>query len=219
MLLYAVHVLQQYVVQDWSTLSPQDVSLLSSFLELTSQVLNWDFQQKFRAITTTEHISVVLRPPKSYAATFLDPSFLFLFFQLFQKVRCNETQLHHVVQCLTQLASLTKPVFSTDQEQQTYVSNFVAGVLEYMSSRSVKLLRTLVANLHTPSSIHCSSDPTCHEVYGLSCIFRRLMATFSIRHFASIDLARVELLVQLLAQLTCHCARRAVQSSSSGEVM
>ena len=45
--------------------------------------------------------------------------------------------MHHVIQSLTQLASLTKPVFSTDEEQQSYVRNFVTGILAYVSSRYV----------------------------------------------------------------------------------
>ena len=45
--------------------------------------------------------------------------------------------MHHVVQCLTQLASLTKPVFTTDEEQQRYVGSFVTGILKYISSRFV----------------------------------------------------------------------------------
>ena len=81
--------------------------------------------------------AVPLRPPKLYAQTFLDPSFLDLFFKLLGKVRSHEDRMHHVVQSLTQLASLTKPIFSTDEEQQSYVRNFVSGVLAYVSSRYV----------------------------------------------------------------------------------
>ena len=91
--------------------------------------------------------SVVLKPPKLYASTFLDASFVGLFFKLMAKVRTSEDHLHHVVQCLTQLASLTKPVFSTDEEQQSYVANFVAGILGYVSSRSASCLVTKLSSL------------------------------------------------------------------------
>lgn len=47
----------------------------------------------------------------------------------------GEIMMHNVVQCLTQLASLTKPVFENDVTQQTYVVNFVSGILECVSSR------------------------------------------------------------------------------------
>ena len=130
-----MQVLQQYISVDWTTLTAEDIMLLSSFLELTSQVLNWDFHHSVlrSVILNTEASTVRLKPPKSYAPTFLDPTFLDLFFKLLGKVCSNESHMHYVIQCLTQLASLTKPVFSTDQEQQTYTANFVSGILTYVS--------------------------------------------------------------------------------------
>ena len=79
--------------------------------------------------------AVVLKPPRSYASTFLDPNFLLLFLKLLSKVNDREDQMHHVIQCLTQLASLGKPVLETDVERQTYLLNYVSGILEYVSAR------------------------------------------------------------------------------------
>lgn len=79
--------------------------------------------------------AVILKPPRTYASTFLDPNFLLLFLKLLSKVHDNEDQTHHVIQCLTQLASLSKPVFETDVERQTYLINFVSGILEYATAR------------------------------------------------------------------------------------
>ncbi len=135
MLHLAVQVLQQYLTADWSSLSPADTSLLAGFLSLTSHILNWDFKcGHFRPVllANPHTSSFPLRPPKSYAPTFLDPSFLNLFFKLLGKLRTSEEHVHHVVQCLTQLASLTKPVFTTDEEQQGYVGTFIAGLLGYV---------------------------------------------------------------------------------------
>lgn len=123
---------------DWASLSKEDHNLLSGFLNLSSQVLNWDFQHDFdwlAFITVRKSAAVVLKPPRSYASTFLDPNFLLLFLKLLSKVHDSEDQTHHVIQCLTQLASLSKPVFETDIERQTYLLNFVSGILEYVSAR------------------------------------------------------------------------------------
>lgn len=130
----ATQILQQFLTFESHALSKEDHTLLTSFLQLVSQILNWDFQQQYKVFKTSH---ITLRPPKSYAATFLDPSFLRLFFQLLSKLRCREDDVHHVIQCLTQLSSLTKPALSTDQEQQQYLANFVGGVLEYVHSRYV----------------------------------------------------------------------------------
>ena len=112
---------------------------------MTSHVLHWDFQHdldgmfmRHALVAARKTECVVLKPPRSYASTFLDPSFLLLFLKLLSKVRDNEDQMHHVIQCLTQLASLSKPVFETDVERQTYLVNFVSGILEYVSARYVQ---------------------------------------------------------------------------------
>ena len=135
MLHLAVQVLQQFLPLDFTTLPTEDHALLTGFLELLTQLLNWNFKhvghKMFRA--NPEAISVTLRPPMSYAPTFLDRSFLYLFFQLLAKVKSSETDYHHVVQCLTQLSSLT--VLSSDNKEEEYLMNFVGGVLEYVSSR------------------------------------------------------------------------------------
>ena len=137
-LLFAVQVLRQYLSHDLSTLGKDDISLLSDFLKLTSRVLNWDFQlSKFSPVplNIADVTMVVLRPPRSYAATFLDPAFLALLFTLLGKVCEREELLHHLIQGLTQLASLMKPVLANEEEQQSFLTNFVSGILSYISSR------------------------------------------------------------------------------------
>ncbi len=140
MLQFAVQVLQQFTTVEDHTLSKDDRALLSNFLLLTSQVLNWDFRPQLRFFrTSTEAVNVILRPPRSYAPTFLDAGFLALFFKLLSLVHSDEDDFHVVVQCLTQLASLTRPVFATEKEQQEYLVVFVARLLEYIQSRYMEL--------------------------------------------------------------------------------
>lgn len=136
-LLLSTKVLQRYL--DHTPSSDEDSALLSNFLQLTSQILNWDFQQlnMFRTNTTSlsDPSHVILQPPKSYAPTFLEPNFLHLFFRLLSLTQSNEDQLHHVVQCLTQLASLGKPILDCEQDRQLYVVNFVTGILMFVTSK------------------------------------------------------------------------------------
>ena len=139
-LLFAVQYLHQYVSLDFSSLSHDDLTLLSGFLDLVSKVLNWDFQRgKFAPVplNISDVAMVILKPPRSYAATFLDPTFLDLLFALLGRVCESEELLHHLVQGLTQLASLSKPVLASEEEEKTFLVNFVAGVLNYVSSRCV----------------------------------------------------------------------------------
>ena len=145
----AAQVLQHYLSADWASLSSEDHSLLSGFLNISSQILNWDFQNhlgkmvRFAIIATQKSEAVNLKPPRTYATTFLDPNFILLFLKLLSKVNENEDQMHHVIQCLTQLASLSKPVFETELERQTYLVNFVSGILEYISARYVRLRKAI----------------------------------------------------------------------------
>ena len=137
-LLFAIQVLRQYLTVNLSTLGHSDISLLSDFLQLTSKVLNWDFQiSRFSPVplNIADVTTVILRPPRSYSATFLDPTFLNLLFTLLGKLSDREDLLHHVMQGLTQLASLSKPVLDCKEEQQTYLTNFVTGILSYISTR------------------------------------------------------------------------------------
>lgn len=147
-LLFAVQVLRQYLTVDLSTLERDDITLLSGFLELASQVLNWDFQlSKFCPVplNIADVSTVILRPPRSYAPTFLDPAFLNLLFMLLGKVCESEDLLHHLVQGLTQLASLTKPLLADEEEQHAFLTNFVSGVLSYFPSRYSANVRRLTA--------------------------------------------------------------------------
>lgn len=143
MLHLAIQVLQQFLPLDCHTLPKEDHALLSSFLQLVSQLLNWDFQQHQKMFRTNpETVTITLRPPKAYAPTFLEPSFVYLFFQFLSKLRSREDDFHHVLQCLTQLSSLTKPALSSDKEERQYLTNFVGGVLEYVHSRYKELIST-----------------------------------------------------------------------------
>jgi len=136
MLQFAVQVLQQFTSLENHTLSEDEHTFLSTFLQLVSQVFNWEFRQLPRYFrTSAEAVNVVLRPPRSYAPTFLDHAFLALFFRLLGKVHNNEGDFHLVVQCLTQLASLTRPVLTSDKERKDYLTVFVTGLLEYIHSR------------------------------------------------------------------------------------
>ena len=56
----------------------------------------------------------------------------------------------------------------------------------------------------------CSCSLSQQEVYGLSCILRRLATTFSAKQFSELGVERLELLVRFLAQLTCLCAQKSV---------
>ena len=142
-LLIAAQVLQHYLNADWASLSSEDHTLLSGFLNISSQILNWDFHNEVNMMVDVYLVILIhkpeaavhLKPPRTYATTFLDPNFVLLFLKLLSKVHENEDEMHHVVQCLIQLASLSKPVFETEEERQTYLINFVSGILEYVSAR------------------------------------------------------------------------------------
>ena len=129
-LLTTTQVLQQYISID-PPLSPEDSSFLFSFLNVASQILSWDFSQ-FEAKQQSESELISWTPPQPYLRTFFDPSFLDLFFKLLERVLDSEDQLHHVMQCLIQLALL---VSDDPTEQKRYLTTFVSGILGHLSIR------------------------------------------------------------------------------------
>ena len=121
-------------------LSPEDSSFLFSFLNVASQILSWDFSQFEGAKQQSESELISWTPPQPYLQTFFDPSFLDLFFKLLERVLDSEDQLHHVMQCLIQLALL---VSEDPTEQKQYLTTFVSGILGHLSIRFAASLQVL----------------------------------------------------------------------------
>lgn len=61
------------------------------------------------------------------------------------------------------------------------------------------------------SFLNSSSELSGQEVYGLSCILRRLATTFSVVQFGSVGVAELESLIQSLTHLTCLSARKTAE--------
>ena len=138
-LLTTTQVLQQYISMD-PPLSPEDSSFLFSFLNVASQILSWDFSQFEGTKQQSESELISWTPPQPYLQTFFDPSFLDLFFKLLERVLDSEDQLHHVMQCLIQLALL---VSEDPTEQKQYLTTFVSGILGHLSIRFAVPLQVL----------------------------------------------------------------------------
>ena len=140
-------------------LSPEDSSLLSSFLNLASQILSWDFSE-FEPKQQSESELRSWTPPQPYLQAYFDPSFLDLFFKLLGRVLGSEDQLHHVMQCLIHLALL---VSDDPTDHRRYLTNFVSGILGHVSARRFAVplkVVILFSILDVIYSITCSvSEP------------------------------------------------------------
>ncbi len=63
--------------------------------------------------------------------------------------------------------------------------------------------------------IYRSAELSSQEVYGFSCVARRLAAAFPAKHFGSLEQGQLALLVTALSQLTVICAQRSAQDEVS----
>ena len=72
---------------------------------------------------------------------------------------------------------------------------------------------------YSPHTSFSSSELSQQEVHGLSCILRRLTASFSIKHFVKVGSSQLESLIQVIAQLTCLCAQKIVQEEVSWQYL
>ena len=62
------------------------------------------------------------------------------------------------------------------------------------------------------SALHyCRTEFTTQEMYGLSCILRRLATAFPTSCFTALDSGQLSLLVQLLSRLSVVCAQHTAQ--------
>lgn len=76
------------------------------------------------------------------------PQFLPLMFQIYWKVRDNDTLAHHAMSCLVQLASLNGAIFNTDDLKLQYVSLYMENFLKLISSVTIRNKESLgIANI------------------------------------------------------------------------
>ncbi|CCU83356.1 Exportin-4 [Caenorhabditis elegans] len=107
--------------------------LCDRFLEVSENILSWNFSSKlYRRFLSNHQSSTSFRPPISWKDLLENDEFFILFFKLHSKIRHDETLCTKSMNCLIQLASLTGDCMPVaDQEASTkYVRMYISSLLE-----------------------------------------------------------------------------------------
>ena len=84
--------------------------------------------------------------------------------------RNHEDLLHHVFQCLSQLASLTGAVFDSDKGRALYITVFASELLEYIKKYDLFVICIMYVCMYVCIIVHCTYIHTYIHVYGHVCV-------------------------------------------------
>ncbi|CAP39068.1 Protein CBG22497, partial [Caenorhabditis briggsae] len=107
--------------------------LCDRFLEVSENILSWNFSSKlYRRFLSNHQSSTSFRPPISWKDLLENDEFFTLFFKLHSKIRHDENLCTKSMNCLIQLASLTGDCMPVaDQEASCkYVQMYISNLLE-----------------------------------------------------------------------------------------
>eukprot|EP00795_Rhopilema_esculentum_P017243 gene17243-8804_t len=165
-------ILKTYAEASSASLSRVDTALFIRYLSLAEQLL--------RFLNETAKISL-FRPPRSWESTVLDPNFINLFIQLYNRCSGHEELAHHSLQCLIQLASVTGSVFAGQQSKGTYLTRFIQGFKQMVNR----------------------TKWTALEAFGYASIVSRIVNVFPVSTIASLSPEVLGTFLEILASLTC----------------
>jgi len=179
------NVLKNLADGDSGSFSRTDTALFIRYLSLAEQVLNWNFLsgnpfQLLRLSNETAKINL-FRPPKSWQSTVVDPEFLSLFVKLYMRCMGHEELAHHSLQCLIQLASVTGPVFTSQQLRVAYLSCLIQGFSQLMNRSS-----------WTPL-----------DAFGYASVISRIVNVFPISVIASLSQDVLKSISEIMSSLAC----------------
>ncbi|PIK33778.1 putative exportin-4-like [Apostichopus japonicus] len=138
--------------------------------------------------------SPALKPDRSWKGILLDKQVIELFFKIHIRVRHRHDLCHHVILCLSQLATLRGNIFTGNPAQVEYLHHFIQCVLHTLNSGEIQ----------------------DHEALGLSGIFNNLINTHPTGIFVSLPGDVLTSFVTNLTNLTCHfCSKASLEEASS----
>ncbi|XP_071818411.1 exportin-4-like isoform X2 [Apostichopus japonicus] len=189
---FALQVLHQ-LVSSPDQMSREASTLLGRILAISEQVLSWDFSLARPVRSNFESVdSPALKPDRSWKGILLDKQVIELFFKIHIRVRHRHDLCHHVILCLSQLATLRGNIFTGNPAQVEYLHHFIQCVLHTLNSGEIQ----------------------DHEALGLSGIFNNLINTHPTGIFVSLPGDVLSSFVTNLTNLTCHfCSKASLEEA------
>ncbi|XP_033118145.1 exportin-4-like [Anneissia japonica] len=172
--------------------NPERKAVFSRFLNISEQILCWDFSNirpaRRNMIVSTDILIQFFKPDRSWRQTVLDKKLVEHFFQIHGLVRQYPELCHHAMQCLVQLASLSGGIFQTEEQRQTYFTGYIQCFLLMLSS---------------------IGDINSYEAVGLASIASRLIAVYPISLMVCLPPDLLSSFIRSLSTLTTYFGRQA----------
>jgi hypothetical protein len=166
------------------------LEMSSSILTLTYDVISWEFgagKSKWESGSSTKEGSVLLRPPKRWRETLINPDFLGAMFQVYSVVRVDSSayeliamkkrgsMAHLLRQLLLQLSSIALgPIFEDEKEHGAYASFLLDGCLN--------VLEKIVVQFQQSNLIESAMEELISaEVVDLVTILSRITTNFGVQ--------------------------------------
>lgn len=190
--LFAVQVLHELEKQP-SPMSREATAVMNRLLSITEQVLSWEFTPKafFRrhvgSFESTQNI--ILRPNDTWRDTLLNDDLMQLLFRVHKKVRHNSEMAHHSLQCLTQLASLSGPVFPNDAARTQFLASYIENFLHLFGS----------------------IDLQYYEYLGVAHAIKNLVLMFPLTCFTGLPEQLLNTFINQMTALTCTLGKEAAR--------
>ncbi|CAI9742263.1 exportin-4-like isoform X1 [Octopus vulgaris] len=189
--LFAIQVLNELEKQP-SPLSREATAVMNRLLSIAEQVLSWEFTPKafFRryvgCFESTQN--VILRPNDTWRDTLLDGDLMQLLFRVHKKVRHNSEMAHRSMQCLTQLASLSGPIFPNDAARTQFLASYIENFLHMFGSIDLQF----------------------YEYLGVAQTIKNLVLMFPLACFTSLSEQLLNAFISQMTKLTCSLCKKAV---------
>lgn len=181
----------------------EPLGLLLKLLQLLEAIMSWNFDvitiissQYAKHVDSIE--TPVLQPHVDWRDTLINDQTIQFIFYIYVTVRQlnQETLVHHALQCLSQLSSLTGAVLSNAKLRLQFVNSLLSGALHVMTSDLAAFEITPISSMVYRICIHLQNRDTIQHV-DKSVTFK---------------------FCQLMAQLTCQLLTGGLKAESGKHV-
>jgi len=181
-----IQMLQKYMSVSITSLSRQDMATFVRYLSLAEQIFHWEFSCNNPLSLLNfpgsfeSNLKIKFRPHLNWKEVLMNPNMLDLFFHLLRAVLTHEELSHLTMQSLTQIASVSGPVFEDEDDMIKFIGHYITCLLS-------------VVNVHRWTE---------HQALGLSNIIFRLCDVSPVKVLASLQQQLLTTFLDAIAFLT-----------------
>ncbi|RWS15054.1 Exportin-4-like protein [Dinothrombium tinctorium] len=165
--LQALHNIIQPEISSDLLKMPESINLLQKLIQIIETVLTWNFD--FITIISSQYAkhvdgieNPVLQPGIDWVDIFINGNIIQFIFYVYIRMRelSDEKLMHHSLQCLSQLSSLTGCVISNPKNRIQFISHFLNGTLHLLAEGFHKFEAVPLSTMLHRICLHLQSRDT-----------------------------------------------------------